>query len=82
MQSNLQSLVKEQGWPGRFGFHSCKLGATTTAIQAGLDPEQVCQHARWSDVKLVARYTRPDSESYSHLSKMMFKELPFQDSSN
>ena len=75
IQQRLQVLVKSQGWPGRFGFHSCKLGATTEAIQAGLDPEEVRQLARWSDVRLVARYTRPDLLSYTKLSNKIFHHL-------
>ena len=47
IQSYLQKIAESFGWSGKFGFNSCKLGATTTAIEAGLDPEEVRKLARW-----------------------------------
>ena len=66
-QEKLQLIVKENNWSGRYGFHSCKLGATTAAIKAGMSTEEVRALARWRDASLVARYTRLEETAVCNL---------------
>ena len=66
-QEKLKLIVTENGWQGRYGFHSCKLGATTEAIKSGLSSDEVRVLARWKDTKLVARYTRFEEKAVARL---------------
>ena len=57
-----------------YAFHSCKLGATTTASEKGLGQSNIRALGRWRNESMVARYTRLQERKMIGLSKEMFQE--------
>ena len=72
IQKDLKSLMRLLNMPLRhFAFHSCKLGGTTKATEAGINTSDIVDMGHWRSRGMVDRYSRASTNRLSALSKQI-----------